>query len=91
MPELRASHPPIPVARCSAACGDGQGMDAPDEIAAQGRMDRAMAINPAQTGQCLGPDHDIEVGLPALTPAGMPTMGLAVVHHLEMMRSECSL
>ena len=40
----------------------------------QGIIDAAMGINPAQRGQLIGQNLDLEMGLPAFTPPGMTIM-----------------
>lgn len=61
-------------------------MDGGNEVSPQSGVNGAVARNAVQASERFGPDHDIEVALPAFGKARMTAMAFAIVDNFERIR-----
>ena len=66
-------------------------MNAAHELGPEGRVNRAVARQPALPGECRGPHPNPEVALPAFAVARVTAVALAFVEHLESLGRKCPL
>ena len=62
---------------------DLEGVHAAFELPGEGIVDFAVGVYPGEVPQYLGADIDLEMGLPALAPAGMALVLGGDVPHIE--------